>query len=194
MKKGKLYHSKKFIPWGHQVFFTCFEFTLYVYWVIVCSLFLLWCQSELLTNVDRITGVAARLKLKCNSLLSCLYLEHLMCVCNSNSFDWTIQFESEGNFTMLLDVVNILVVMEVCALCLTLWNYGTCCISSHLNYYKLIQGCQNILIILSRFLKWRPGTVASFKCFSYTLNKFSLFFYCTQYCLVSKQQEGFFFS
>jgi len=110
---------------------------------------------------------------------------------------------------MLLDVVNILVVTEVCALCLTLFNYGTCCILSHLNYYKLIQDCQNILIILSRFLKWRPGTVASFKCFSYTLHNFFLFFYCTQYCfvcliiiicylniscLVSKQQEGFFFS
>ena len=29
--------------------------------------------------MDRITGVAARLKLKCNSVLSFLYLEHLVC-------------------------------------------------------------------------------------------------------------------
>jgi hypothetical protein len=81
---------------------------------------------------------------------------------------------------MLLDVVNILVVMEVCALCLTLWNYGTCCISSHLNYYKLIQYCQNSNIILSRFLKWRPGTVASFNVFLILF----ITFYCTQYCFV----------
>ena len=76
---------------------------------------------------------------------------------------------------MLLDVVNILVVLEVCALCITLWNYGTCCISSHLNYYKLIPDCHNGNIIISRFLKWRPGTLATSKCFSYTLRNFFLF-------------------
>lgn len=58
-------------------------------------------------------------------------------VCNSSSCDWTVPFECEGNFTMLLDVVHIFVVLEVCGLCIILWNYGTCCISSHLNYYKL---------------------------------------------------------
>jgi len=36
-------------------------------------------SSKLLTNVGRITGVAAKSKLKCNSLLSCLYLEYLVC-------------------------------------------------------------------------------------------------------------------
>jgi len=25
MKKGKLYHSNKLIPWGHQVLCACFE-------------------------------------------------------------------------------------------------------------------------------------------------------------------------
>jgi len=78
--------------------------------------------------------------------------------------------------------------------------------------FELLQtlpDCHNGNIILSRFLKWRPGTVATSKCFFYTLHNFFLFWECTQYhfvcliiifwylnisCLMSKQQEDFSFS
>ena len=50
-----------------------------MFWVIVFLYFYCDFSSELLNNVGRVTGVAAKSKLKCSSLLSCLYLEYLVC-------------------------------------------------------------------------------------------------------------------